>query len=122
MMQNVFTTFASSRFINQAAVIEILRRQVNQLKMEQPNVVAVYLFGSFAAGKATPRSDADVAIEIDPATPELRRQVEQAAFNLFLESPVPVDLVILSSSQLAAGQESPTGLAGCILKTGQRLE
>ena len=78
-MQNVFTTFASSRFIDQAAVIEVLRQCAQRLKTQQTAIVAIYLFGSFAAGTATPRSDADIALEIDEADPDVRRQVEQAA-------------------------------------------
>lgn len=117
-MQNVFTTFASSRFIDQAAVIEALRQCAQRLKAQQTPVKAVYLFGSFAAGEATPRSDADVAIELGQTESELRQEVWQAAVTIFLEAPVPVDLFILSSAQLAAGKY---GLAGCVARTGVRL-
>ena len=49
---SVFTTFASSRFIDHEAVPASLRQCAQRLRATHPDVCAVYLFGSFATGRA----------------------------------------------------------------------
>lgn len=107
-MRSVFTTFASSRFVDREAVVEALRECAQALKTRRGEVVAVHLFGSFADGTATPRSDADIVVEIADAALEVRREVREAAVDAFLEGPVPVDLFVFSEAQMEQGQ----GVAG----------
>jgi predicted nucleotidyltransferase len=83
-MHSVFTTYASSRFIDQSAVVEALRGCARQLKVQCADVVAVHLFRSFATRTATPRSDADVIVEINEADLSVRQQVQEAATDIFL--------------------------------------
>jgi predicted nucleotidyltransferase len=83
----------------------------------QPDVRAVYLFGSFASGRATPRSDADIVVEIAPDEPVSRQRVDDAARGLFLEAPVPVDLFVVSSAQMAVAR----GVAGVVKREGRQL-
>ena len=116
-MPSVFTTFASSRFINHEAVRASLRRCAQRLRATHPDVRAVYLFGSFATGRATPHSDADIVVEIAPGDPESQRQVHDTARTLLLEAPVPVDLFVLSSTHLATDH----GVAGAVQREGLQL-
>jgi predicted nucleotidyltransferase len=102
-MHSVFTTFASSRFVDQAAVVKALCNYARQLKAQCADVVAIYLFGSFATGTATPRSDADIIVEINNADLYLRQKVRDAAMDVFLTAPVPVDLFVISSEELGEG-------------------
>lgn len=118
-MRNVFTTLASSRFVDQEAVIDDLRRCAQQLKQHRSEVIAVYLFGSFATRTATPRSDADILVEISEADPSLRDQVWGAAMNAFLDAPVPVDLFIASSDQLK--RHRGRGVAKRVAEEGVQL-
>ena len=120
-MHKVFTTYASSRFIDQAAVVEALRQQARQLKIQQAKVTAVHLFGSFATGTATPRSDADVVVEIPSGDVALREQIRDAALDIFLGAPVPVDLFVMSSAELAAERSTLRGIAGRVAQEGVRL-
>jgi predicted nucleotidyltransferase len=120
-MRKVFTTLASSRFIDQAAVIEALRQQARHLKIQQVEVTAVYLFGSFATGTATPRSDADVVVEIPSGEAALRQQIRDAAFDIFLGAPVPVDLFVMSSAELNEGKTTLRGIVGRVAQEGLRL-
>jgi predicted nucleotidyltransferase len=80
-------------------------------------VRAVSLFGSFATGRATPRSDADIVVAIASGDPESQRQVHDLARTLFLEAPVPVDLFVLSSVHLATDR----GVAGAVQREGLQL-
>ena|GEM_PF-1933907 len=72
------------------AVLEALRRCAERLWAECPAIIAVYLFGSFATGAATPRSDADIVVEIAEEDPALREAVREQAIWIFAEAPVPV--------------------------------
>jgi len=120
-MPEVFTTFASSRFVDRGAVIAALHECAERLKAQEPEAIAVYLFGSFAGGTATPHSDADVVVEVASEEPALRERVWQAAFTAFLDAPVPVDLFVLSSAQLAEGMHTQKGVAGTVAREGVRL-
>lgn len=116
-MRSVFTNFASSRFVDQTAVIEALHKCTQELKARCTEVVAVYLFGSFATGTATPRSDADIVVEVCSADSSLQQQVWKTAMTVFLESPVPVDLFVISSAELAEGR----GVSGRVAQEGIEL-
>ncbi len=99
-------------------MVEALRQCARRLKAQQAEVVAVYLFGSFATGRATPRNDADIVVEIADAAPSLRQQVWNRAMDIFLDAPVPVDLFAMSSAQVAQGR----GVTGRVAQEGIRLE
>ncbi|GIX48826.1 MAG: hypothetical protein KatS3mg131_3037 [Candidatus Tectimicrobiota bacterium] len=105
-----------SRFIDREAVRAALQQCALRLKASQPAVRAAYLFGSFVTNTATPRSDADIAVEIAPAGQACRQAVAETARTIFLAAPVAVDLFVLSTPQLAA----PHGLAAAIRQQGLR--
>jgi predicted nucleotidyltransferase len=121
-MDSAFTTFASSRFVDRAVVIAALRERAVQLRAQRAEVVAVYLFGSFANARATPRSDADIVVEVAGTDPALRQRVWKDAFAAFLDAPVPVDLFVIPSAQLAQGARTRRGIAGAVARQGMRLE
>jgi len=120
MTRSVFVNFASSMFIDREAVLEALRHCAQQLKDQCDEVVAVYLFGSFATGQATPRSDADIVIEIASDDPELREEVRHQALGAFLEAPVPVEIFVQSTRPLEEGRRSGRGVAGAVAREGIR--
>ena len=57
-----------------------------------PAVQLAVLFGSSARGRATPRSDVDVAVRLAPDTPETRREL-YVALHAALKR--PIDLVFV---------------------------
>jgi len=116
-MPSVFTTFATSRFVDQDAVVTELRGLARSLAASRPEVKAIYLFGSFATRTATPRSDADIAVVIADEAADVRAEVEGAAFDCFLAAPVPADLFVLSTTA-AQGEH---GVAGAVRREGLRL-
>lgn len=113
--------FASSRFIDREAVLEALRHCAQQLRDRCDKVVAVYLFGSFATGQATPRSDADIVVEIASDDPALREEIRDQAQDVFLEAPVPVEIFVQSTRQLEEGRRNGRGVAGAVAREGIRL-
>jgi predicted nucleotidyltransferase len=117
-MHSVFTTFASSRFVDREAVISTLRTVAQRLKGQHAEIRAIHLFGSFATGTATPRSDADVVVEvICGADAALRERVAEAARSAFLEAPVPVEFFVLDSERM----QECWGIAGAVAQEGVRL-
>lgn len=101
-MPNVYTTFATSRFIDREAVVERLRRCAAELRCRHKEVEKVYLFGSFAKGTATPRSDADVALQASVTTNEKRHQLLDSARQVFSKAPVPVDIHLIDRDEPAS--------------------
>ncbi len=117
-MRKVFTTFASSRFIDRQAAVKALRVLAQRLKAQHAAIVAVHLFGSFATGTATPRSDADLVVEVSGDTDAAcRERLMDAALAVLAESPVPVDVFILTSERMCQGR----GVAAAVAREGMRL-
>jgi predicted nucleotidyltransferase len=116
-MRNIFTTSASSRFIDRDAVIDGLRECARRVKRIFPEIVAIHLFGSFATGTATPRSDADIVIEVASGDAAVHETIRDAATSVFVDAGVPVDLFVLSSGRLAAGG----GVSGAVARESMKL-
>ena len=67
-MPRASSTSAEVTFLDNAAAREALGAAARDLLAADANVEAVYLFGSLAAGRATPDSDADVLVVVKEAT------------------------------------------------------
>ena len=79
----------------------------------------VYLFGSFAAGRPTPRSDADIALIVeDSADENLPAYAKDVATTIFLDAPIPVELFVLTRERFEEGRKTGRGLAGAIAREG----
>ena len=111
-MHEIFTTSSSSRFLDQDAAIDQLRTCARRAKTECNKIVAVYLFGSFASGRATPRSDADIVIEVGDAHAGDKEKIRDKMQVIFLDAPVPVDLFVRTTSELS----DERGIAGVVAK------
>lgn len=116
-MREIFTTSSSSRFLDQDAAIDRLRACARRAKTECKKIVAVYLFGSFASGRATPRSDADIVVEVADTHARDKEGIGDRAQVIFLDAPVPVDLFVRTTSELSDEQ----GIAGVVAKSGIQL-
>ena len=118
-MQPPFTTFVASRFINREAVVEALRQAAQEAARRCDSVDAIFLFGSFAHGTPTPRSDADVLIGIRGAASWDR--VRDCCFDVFLSVPVPVELFVQTWSEIEESRQADRGLAATALRHAVRL-
>jgi len=116
-MREAFTTFAVSRFVDREAVRSALRECAQSLRRGQPEIVAVWLFGSFVDGAATPHSDADIIVEISDDAFLHAEEIKSASLEIFLASPVPVDLFVLTTSRIRQGR----GLAAALTRASLRL-
>lgn len=122
-MRKPFTSFAVTRFVDRKAVLDSLRECARRLKASVPGVT-VYLFGSFATGTPTPRSDADIAVVIDSPedsgspSHENPGYVQDEAAAVFLDAPVPTEIFVLSRAQIREGRETGRGVAGVVARDG----
>ena len=89
-----------------------LRETIQRLKSK--DVEAVYLFGSFASGAPTPRSDVDLLIVTE------RAKWEDLQTELLSVS-VPVDCHLVSPSAFEHLIASGKGVVGAVARSGIRL-
>lgn len=108
----------SVRFLDRERVLLALRRAAEQA-VQCPGVVAIYLFGSFAHGIPTPRSDADLLVVIREGTD--RDQARDCCLTAFRAVPVPIDLFVWTEGEVAESLASGRGLAATVLRQPVRL-
>lgn len=106
--------FASSRFLVRDQVIRELRETIDLLTSNHPDIQAVYLFGSFASGIPTPKSDADLLIVAEKSSWE-DLQTE------FLTVSVPVDYYVVKPEVFEQRLTSGRGLVGVAARNSIRL-
>ncbi len=77
-----------------------LVQAASRLVAERPEVVAVYLFGSLATGRAVPGSDADVLIVLERSD---ERWLDRSAHYVgyFADVGMPVELFCYTQEELA---------------------
>lgn len=84
----------SITWLDRAAVLEALRREVRALAQARPEIQRVLLFGSLATGSAVPGSDADLLIILRSADrPFLDR------IPLYTPEGCPVDVDVFPYTQ-----------------------
>jgi len=82
------------------AIVQIIQQFANETKqLLQENIMAEYLFGSYATNMQTPLSDIDILIIVKHFTPDLQRQVSDLASDYSLDydmyiSPIVQDLTV----------------------------
>lgn len=103
-------------------MIRELQGAALRLKSAYPAVLSVTLFGSFAVGVPTPRSDADILVEVEgPLTRAQRREAASSYADHFQDVSVPVEVFVCSSVELATSMEAGGGVAAVARRTGIRL-
>jgi uncharacterized protein len=98
-MQNPFWNSAEPKFINRDEVLDLARKTAGRIAENNPEVLRILLFGSFARGDYGFRSDLDLLIV-------LRDSNEAAAERIgrFLAyAPVyPTDMLVYTDDELSA--------------------
>jgi predicted nucleotidyltransferase len=107
-------TFATSHFLIRDRVTSELRQTVFHLQSNHPDIHAVYLFGSFASGVPTPRSDVDLLIVAQTSNWE-DLQAE------FLSVAMPVDCYVVRPDVFEQRSRSGKGVVGTAVLSGIRL-
>lgn len=101
-------------------VLERLRACAERLLRDRSDVLAVWLFGSLARGRASPGSDADLMIIVrDGAGPFLDRSESLAPY--FRNVGVGCDVLVYTESEIDRLQRGGPSLARTALREGVLL-
>lgn len=111
-MHELSSSSAGVRFLDREAALAAIQAAAARAAA-CPGVLAIYLFGSFASGVPTPRSDADLLVGI--ADDADRERVRDCCLEAFRTLPVPVDLFVSTDSKVARSLSSGRGLPATVL-------
>jgi predicted nucleotidyltransferase len=89
--------------LDRTRLLAELRRIADRIRGEHPEVVEVRLFGSLARGNHTGTSDVDVLIVVS-SSGEPNPVRRALAYLPYLDLPVPLDLLVLTSDELRLRQ------------------
>ena len=110
----------TTRFVDRAEVLGALRRLARRLAQQTPAVEEVLLFGSFAEGNWSARSDADVLIILgDDPRPLPERMLHFAPY--FWEAPVATEVFAYTRADIAAMTQNGNRFLERALRTGISL-
>jgi predicted nucleotidyltransferase len=89
--RNASSNFVKVRFPDHQQIKDTLAALANQAIQQDPNIEAVYLFGSRATGNFSAHSDADLLIIVQN---DQQRPIDRIPHHLqlFMKSPVPVEI------------------------------
>jgi predicted nucleotidyltransferase len=87
----------------------------------QENVIAEYLFGSYATDTYSPLSDIDILIIVNTFTPEIRRQMSGLASEYSLEYDVYISPIIKDNQVWNKNKEYHTLFYQEVTQHGIRL-
>jgi predicted nucleotidyltransferase len=99
-------------------VVEALRACARRVAAARAEVEEVWLFGSYARGDATARSDADVLVVIRGPAPG---PAERARPYRFDGAPVPVDVLVATRAEVDAARAAGAGFLPRALARAIRL-
>lgn len=91
------------------------RRIAREFQRRLAGVVPVLdlrVFGSRARGEAAPDSDLDVFIEVEKLTPELRRRIDELAWEVGFELDCIISTIVATREQL---EDGPMGASPLVL-------
>jgi predicted nucleotidyltransferase len=88
---------------------------LRDLKSDRSDVKEAYLFGSFASGTPTPKSDVDLLIVTEEHIPAAELLLH------FLPVSVPVDIHVMTKASFREKEKTGKGIVGEALRSGVRL-
>lgn len=88
---------------------------------EITTILDVRLFGSRARGEAAPDSDLDVFVEVASLTPELRRRIDEIAWEVGFERDYIISPIVVSRYELQHGPMGASPLVLNIKREGMSL-
>jgi predicted nucleotidyltransferase len=97
-------------------------RQIQQVAVQLGNAAnasQVILFGSYARGEATDRSDVDLMVVAETDLPRHKRAV--ALYKQFRPYPFGMDIVVYTPEEVEEGRKSALTFVSTVLREGRKL-
>lgn len=120
-MPNGSSRSAGATYLDREARIEALRAAAKRAAERMPALRRILLFGSLARGVPTPRSDADLLIEVGHSDHGEPRERVPEALRALAPLPCPVDLFVLTSAEIERLSREGSALLETALRDGIRL-
>ena len=109
---------AGATYLNRPQRVAAIREAVSRAAGRLGTLRRVVLFGSLADGIPTPRSDADLLVEVSESPyPEPRDRIPDLLCALS-PLPCPVDLFVLTSEEIENSRARGSPFLEMILRTG----
>ena len=83
------------------------------------NAERVILFGSYARGDATEKSDVDLMIIADSDLPRFKRSRE--LYKLLRPHPFAMDIIVYTPQEIEKGKKTKVSFVSTVLKEGKTL-
>ncbi len=99
-MRNESSKPAGATYLNRAERVGGLREAAHRCSQQIPSIKKVILFGSLADGIPTPRSDADIMIEVASSKHAEPRDRIPEMLRALSPLPCPPDLFVLTSREV----------------------
>ena len=120
-MPSASSSSRGTTYLDRDRRIEALRLSARRAAERMPSLRRVVLFGSLVSGVPTPRSDADLLIEVERSDHgEIRDRIPEA-LRALAPLPCPVDLFVLTSEEIERFSRSGSALLRVVLRDGLRL-
>lgn len=112
---------AGAVYLNREARIEELARAARRAAERLPTIQRVLLFGSLVSGTPTPRSDADLVVEVASSPHSQPRDRVPEVLRALGDVPCPLDLYVYAADELAGLAEAGDPLVTTALRQGRDL-
>lgn len=112
----------SDEFLSRTAGVAFARLVedwVRRLRAVEPNVVAIWVFGSYASGQPSHHSDVDLLV-VRKGGPAARGEALRLR-RVLADSPLPIDLVVMSEEEFEVGRRGLNSLAREVADGGSRV-
>lgn len=94
------STSAGARYLNRDRRLAELRQMAVRAVGRMPEIRRIVLFGSLAKGDATPRSDADLLVEVAKSAHDQPRDRIPELLGVLSPLPCPLDLFVYTSREI----------------------
>jgi predicted nucleotidyltransferase len=112
---------AGAVYLDREERLRALREAAQRAKRRLPTIRRVVLFGSMATGMPGPRSDADLLVELTESPTAAARDRIPDVLGALSPLPCPVDLFVLTSTEVAAARRGGSPLLRAIEGSGVDL-
>ena len=121
MMQRRSSSSAGAVYLDRDARLRALEEMAERAAGEIAGIERIVLFGSMVEGIPTPRSDADLLVEVS-ATGDADPRDRAAAVRRAMEPlPCPIDLFVFTTDELAALLDERAPLVTRALERGREI-
>ena len=112
---------AGAIYLDREARLAELRAMAQRAAERMPEIRHVWLFGSLTTGIATPRSDADLLVEVADSPHHLCRDRIPDLLRVLAPLPCSVDLFVFTSVEIRRLDEEGSPLIETALRRGTDL-